>query len=169
MNGCHMTSTMQGRNWKRRGRKSNYSGPYRAHLPLSAGWKKLQIWRSVISEITADKNVVAADADVFWWVLFEKTKSNEADTGSLDWRNWWSPNWMCHTLFTWIVVFNIILFSGIRGARYSLPIYSAEPNLHICESMPHVIIHHYTKPLEHETIWEKCGSSCSISASFEDC
>lgn len=41
--------------------------------------------------------------------------------------------------------------------------------IYMCDSMPHVIIHHYTKPLEHDTMWEKRVSSRRLSAPFEGC
>lgn len=37
-------------------------------------------------------------------------------------------------------------------------------HLHICDFMPHVIIHHYTKALERETIWENCGCARTLSS-----
>lgn len=93
-----LTIKMQGPYRHGHSRKTHYSGPYKIPLPVSAACL------SVISEITKDRTVVVAEPKMCL-VLFEKNKSNLADTHSLQRDNQWSRNWMWHTLFTWISVF----------------------------------------------------------------
>lgn len=109
----NMTSTMQEPN-RRTQTKNSLQRTIQNPSSLFCCIKNSQIGLSVLSEIMADRTVVAAEPNMFWWVLFEKTKSNLADTDSLQQHNRWSQNWMCHMLFTWISLFNIILFSGIQ-------------------------------------------------------
>ncbi len=95
-------STMQGPNRQGHSRKTHYNGPNK--IPSSSFCCMKTVRYDLLSYLKLQQIelLLLLSQMCFSWVLFEKSKSQPADKGSLQRYNWWNPNWMCHTLFTWI-------------------------------------------------------------------
>lgn len=107
-------------------------------------------WNSRVSPLFLDKTTaVKTSAPVARPNLFHQRPGgcrDAADTAGSECAASANPCWLSQS---WAL---ILKFKG--GAAH----------LHICDFMPHVIIHHYTKALERETIWENCGCARTLSS-----